>query len=869
MQNSGSRPKISFTETMIFFGVGLAVVYWLLDAALQYLLSSNGNFYVNIVGFQVRDIATRLLALCFFMIFGSHAQYTINKRREAEDALLASEERYRTIIENIEDGYYETDLSGRIVFFNDAAPKILQIGDDQLTGMHIRKALHAEDDTAMLEVLESVLESGQSSELLGYGFGDDEGGRRYLEASVSLMQDAKGEPKGFRGIVRDVTRRKRAEALQQEKAAAEAANRSKSEFLANMSHEIRTPLNAIIGLVELLKDTKLNSEQQDDLSVVTASAYSLLAIINDILDFSKIEAGKLELEEIAFNLRDFIGETVKIMSRDAHRKGLELACRIDPEAPDLVVGDPNRLRQIVLNLLGNAIKFTESGEVILSVSCRDCGTNDAELFFSIRDTGLGIDKDKHETIFSPFQQADGSTSRRFGGTGLGLAVSRQLVELMAGRIWVDSVPKEGSDFQFTIRLGLQPEESERKAPVISPLPGGKAHALIVDNNASYRRILSEMLTAWGLSAETADGAKEALEKIGKEKKIDLLVVDADMPDADGETLLAELKASMPKPLPSILMLTTRSRKSLREVNHLGVQDTVIKPLRYADMFSAVKVALGLENGKERTPADEAVAADAADKGPALDILVAEDTPFNQKFISRLLGRWGHRAVIVDTGVKALEAIFSRHFDVVLMDVQMPEMDGFAATRAVREKEGETGGHIPIIAMTAHAMKGDRERCIDAGMDDYVSKPISAGKLLSSIRSLVRKTEEPVKDGGASQAPAPDSSLDKKALFRAFDDDPDFLREAVEMFIADYPAMLAEIQSAVAAGKANIVERTAHALKGMVGNFRCEEAATAAAALEKMGRNGDLDQVETAFDTLASRIDELDRQLRKLLKEISS
>ena len=855
MKKNGPLLKITFAETMLFFGVGLATVYWILDSALQYLLTTDGDFYRNFIGFDIQDIATRLLALCFFMIFGSHAQYTINKRREAEAALLASEERYRTIIENIEDGYYETDLSGRVNFYNEAAPKILRIEPDALEGTHLRKALRADGDAAVLEMLERVRETGQSAEVLGTDFDDAEGDRRYVEASISLIQDAKGEPSGFRGIIRDVTRRKRAEALQQQKAAAEAANRSKSEFLANMSHEIRTPLNAIIGMVELLKDTKLSAEQQEDLGVVTASSYSLLAIINDILDFSKIEAGKLELEEIPFSLRDFIGETMKIMAQDAHRNGLELACRIASDTPDLVVGDPNRLRQIVLNLIGNAIKFTEAGEVVLEISPENSEGDGAALSFSVRDTGIGIDRSQVGTIFSPFQQADGSTTRRFGGTGLGLAVSRQLVELMDGRIWVESDPGKGSQFHFTARLGLQPEETDRKKPVIADADGKAPRALVVDDNESSRKILAEMLTDWGLAVETAATAEASRNRIERSTDIELMLVDADMPETDGLTLLAEHSGSGPNPVPSILMLTALTRKSLREVAHLGVRATVVKPIGHEDLFSAVQSALGKVPGKEEKHS-EAPSGATADTLRAVEILVAEDTPFNQKFISRLLGRWGLRAVIVENGTKALEALSSKRFDVVLMDVQMPEMDGFATTRAIRKKEEQTGDHIPIIAMTAHAMKGDRERCLEAGMDDYVSKPIAAEKLLASITSLVPQKDAPEQAVKVQEPPPSSTALDEQALLKAFDN-------------AEYPAMLAEIRSAVDAGKAKILERTAHTLKGMVGNFRCDEAMEAAYTLEKYGRDNRLGGASEAVETLAAKIDQLDRQLREFLEEFQT
>ncbi len=391
-------------------------------------------------------------------------------------------------------------------------------------------------------------------------------------------------------------------------------------------------------------------------------------------------------------------------------------------------------------------------------------------------------------------------------------------------------------------------------------------ALIVDDSATSRDILAEMLSSWGLTVQTASSAKEALTRLEQASEVDLLLVDSDMPETDGATLLTQIQAPSAGPVPSILMLNTNSRKTLREVSHLGVRTTVVKPARHQELFSAVQVALGITAPLEEAAQNKPSAA-VSENGPALDILVAEDTPFNQKFISRLLGRRGHRAVIVDTGVQALEALNDRDFDVVLMDVQMPEMDGFATTRAIRKNEMETGGHIPIIAMTAHAMKGDRERCIEAGMDDYVSKPISSEMLFSSIRALVRKADDAGETGAAPAGEVPPAcGIDRDVILRAFDDDPDFLREAVEMFVAEHPSMMAQIRTAIESGKAKILERTAHALKGMVGNFRCDDAMEAAYTLEKIGREAALEQAEAAADILSEQIDDLDRQLRKILEE---
>jgi len=864
-------------DTMLFFGVGLALVYWLLDSMLQFLLSGDGSFTNSFIGTDINEIATRLLALCFFMIFGSHAQFTINKRKEVESRLQESEARYRTILQSIEDGYYELDLNGRFTFFNDALPRILRTSPDMIDRMNIRHALAPDSEPNIVDVLEKVIETGESAEILDCRLWSQENSERVVEASVSLIQDAKDNPLGFRGIIRDVTRRKQAEALQYAKMAAEAANRSKSQFLANMSHEIRTPLNAIIGLAELLGETDLSTEQHEDLSIIRSSSYSLLALINDVLDFSKIEAGRLELEDVHFGLRDFLGETLKIMAPNAHQKGLELAYWVRPECPERLVGDPTRLRQILLNLIGNAIKFTSEGEVIVTVSQKDGGDTDTVLEFSVKDTGIGIPEDKHETIFSAFQQADGSTTRRFGGTGLGLAVSKQLSELMEGRIWVDSVPGNGSEFHFIARLERQPEATE--APVAG-LPENLENlkTLVVDDTATTCQIICEMLKNWGMAPSSALGVEEAKRTLDGESRVQLLIVDADMPGQGGSELLHWLK-DQPAPGPKVVvMLSGGHRQSQEDYRSIGAAATVNKPIRPSDLLSAIQIALG----RPRPRRDEGSAKATDESVPSLaplDILVAEDTPFNQKFITRLLTKWGHRPVVVENGLLALDRITKQDFDVVFMDVQMPEMDGLAATRAIRDYETGADRHIPIIAMTAHAMKEDRERCIQAGMDDYVSKPISPDKLVQSLQALLPHklttaaaasgpdTDKPADSPATSEPePEPAETIAPGAVLEAFDNDWEFLTSSIELFISEYPGMLQGIQQAVDEGNNNDLERSAHALKGMLGNFRAKTAAKTALSLERMGREGDLTSALREMEQLESQVRQLETQLSQMVKE---
>ncbi|MEW5804971.1 MAG: response regulator [bacterium] len=853
-------------------------------------LTKSGQARNVLVTVQVVELCGRTLIYCVYQ--------DITAIKETERALRERQHQMKAILDNIPDIAWLKDEESRYINANESFSRMCGLKPVDLIGKtdfdvwpgHLAEKYRADD--------KEVMKSGQRK-LFEEVVEDKDANVYWIETIKTPIYNDQGEVIGTTGIGRDVTVRRCAEeALRQAKEAAEAATKAKSEFLANMSHEIRTPMNGIMGMIDLVMDTRLTIEQHEYLSMAKTSADSLMSLLNDILDFSKMEAGHLDLEEIDFELRTTLEAATEVLALRAHRKGIELACHIKPYVPGFLIGDPCRLRQVIVNLAGNAIKFTEKGEVVIDCDVESEDEDSVVLHFTVSDTGIGIPEDKLEVIFKSFRQVDGSTTREYGGSGLGLSISQQLTKMMGGKIWAESELGKGSSFHFTARFSLQPEQrcttEVSKTVDLQGLP-----ILIVDDNDTNRKILQEMVSSWGLVPAAVSDGKSALAELElavmDQRSYALVLLDIQMPGIDGFEVTRRIKKNPATANTKIIVLTSLGQRGDTNIcKELGVSTYLLKPVKMSELITAINevmvmrdeiqnrgIAEKAEDEEERARKREVRKSRDLERKPSslaeespvtgyvirekeqkrkLEILLAEDDLINQKVAVGILRRKGYSVQVVETGQEALDFLAQHQPDLVLMDVQMPVLDGLEATRTIREKEKLTVQHIPIIAMTAHAMKGDRERCLDAGMDGYISKPVKMAELEQEMERILPAS--PPEDSQAESVFSMDMELLSRKVFDVssalanLDENRALLKEIIDLFLEKAPLQIQEMKDAISFGDIRLLERHAHTLKGGASNIGACQFADEAFRLELAARGGDMKRCSQLLERIERKFEDL-------------
>jgi PAS domain S-box-containing protein len=800
---------------------------------------------------------------------------------------LVSKDYLNTIIQSIADVLIVTNIEGIIKTVNETALKTFGYKEKEMIGSAVRGlCANGESDRISEDFFQQLLKEGN---VTGYETTCKSRDGKKIPAllSGSVMKDDKGNLIDVVIIAKDITERKETEEALQDKNIelvkahrdAEKANRFKSEFLANMSHEIRTPMNAVIGMTTLALDTPLNKEQQEYLNTVQGSAYALLGIINDILDFSKIEAGKLAVDKIDFNLRLTIEGVTDTLAHLASQKKLELACLVHHEVPSLLIGDPARIRQILINLGSNAVKFTNKGEVVIRAELLEETAETAKVLFSVADTGMGISEEKLNSIFDEFVQADGSTTRTHGGTGLGLSISKKLVQIMGGEVGVDSTVNEGSRFWFTVtfekQVGVEEEAYHERVPDIKGM-----RVLVADDNLTNRKILVKMMESFGCRADSVPGGSEAVTALKEAQQnkdpYTLVLLDMMMPGMDGEHTTIIIKNTPQISKAAIIILTSLgNRGDVAHLRSLGCDGYLTKPVKQSLLLDTINtVVFEKEKHKDKKHAEMVTRHSLFEKKMQnIHILVVEDNPVNQKRALTMLRKAGYIVDAVENGKLAVDTLEKQNYDLILMDVQMPVMDGYQATDAIRKMEGDKK-HTTIVAMTAHAMEGDREKCINAGMDDYLSKPINPQELFKTIKKWGKpKLEEEFSDN----KPLPEEArtaqviksqqenplIDMEAAMARFGNDEDFFREMAEEFLNYAPEQITVLEKAAQSGDADSVQKAAHSIKGAAGNLSAQTIFSLALTIENKGRSKDIKGVSLLIEDLKTGVEELRKFIEKM------